>query len=981
MKTRSFLISLIVGVLLFSLFSASLSHADAGNINLFGPTISTYYGNVTIEPDGSIIGTGFGSIPIIQSGDSYTFTGQINGTLTIFHNGSIVNGNNYTVKPFIYTPIGLCAVNIVNVSHVKLTNLNVSGTHAWYGIYLNNTSHDFLDHISESYSYDVGFEVLNYTHDVNISDSMAYQSYITAFLGGYFSAYGSLYPVSSKTSSNDTLYNFTANNSLAGIVVGGDYMKVIDSTAINAENAFFSIANNSLFSGNHINVSDTYLGFAIGTQAGVGSFHNVSFDNNMVFGTLTTSTSNSAIAIDNSTGTISGNIFNINAMGYQIKAIAIYNSTYSISGNSINLTDIGGGSSNPSVGIGFLGNNYTITKNQISISGNYAIGIGLPFNPPPSGMLTSYDKVTGNNLKLNVIGGTGVLLNGSNSVVSHNVIAMNSTGSSITGIGINGFNDLIESNAVNMSFYNSGPVYSAGIGNISGLTPNSGNIIVEGNSISFAFTSMPLVKENSYSGIGYLDTGANNISIIGNTVTSPINATLLLNGPVGIFASIHSGLQVSQNTIHTPGGIFALANNTVISQNNVNFSNPGIGFGGNTATVSNETVLDNSLYSAYSNYGVIGVKFNNATITGNYFYANGDNIGLESTSNVTVYHNDFYNQSAVILDIQNPATVQNLLMNSSYPIGGNYYAGLAISDKYSGPSQNAIGSDGINDTPYTLPATSNLDHYPLAKPWLRPQFTIHETGLINGAQWQATFNGQTKISDTNTISFNIVNATYQDYSYSYASVEGYVGSGTGTYQYSGSNSTSVNAVYVPTYTVNFTESGLPSGVAWQITINGTIENITTSYYEVVASNGTSVSYAEHNNTLYYTTTAPGQIIVKKDTKISISFYHYAYLKGSVLPSGANVNLNGAAISLSNGNFNVTLAGGNYEIVVSENGYVTYYKNVTLTPGQALDLNFSLKRASSNVNSPSLYEYIGIGAAAVAIIAVVSFIITRRGGKP
>jgi nitrous oxidase accessory protein NosD len=57
--------------------------------------------------------------------------------------------------------------------------------------------------------------------------------------------------------------------------------------------------------------------------------------------------------------------------------------------------------------------------------------------------------------------------------------------------------------------------------------------------------------------------------------------------------------------------------------------------------------------------------------------------------------------------------------DNGYPSGGNYWSDYNGTDFYSGIYQNATGSDGIGDTPYTMNA-NNQDRF--------PQFRVSASG-------------------------------------------------------------------------------------------------------------------------------------------------------------------------------------------------------------------------------------------------------------
>ncbi len=84
-------------------------------------------------------------------------------------------------------------------------------------------------------------------------------------------------------------------------------------------------------------------------------------------------------------------------------------------------------------------------------------------------------------------------------------------------------------------------------------------------------------------------------------------------------------------------------------------------------------------------------------------------LGLYHTSSGNLlYHNAF-------LDCPLPAFDDSSGENqwfAPYPRGGNFWAGVGLEDRYSGPGQDEPGSDGIGDTPVRIPEVG-LDRYPL----------------------------------------------------------------------------------------------------------------------------------------------------------------------------------------------------------------------------------------------------------------------------
>lgn len=187
-----------------------------------------------------------------------------------------------------------------------------------------------------------------------------------------------------------------------------------------------------------------------------------------------------------------------------------------------------------------------------------------------------------------------------------------------------------------------------------------------------------------------------------------------------------------------------------------------------------------------------------------------------------------------------------------------------------------------------------------------------------------------------------------------------------------------------TYTVIFTESGLPSGTSWSVTLDGKTSFFATASATFMLPNGTYVftidnvaGYSVFPSTITITVNGAG---VSKGISFSII---RGYLTGSVSPSTATVSVDGTLVAVVNGQFNVTLAPGTYEVTATHSGYNTYYYNVTVTGGQSTHLAISMMRSAqsspSNLVNGSIL-YIGIGIAVIAVVGAVAFVALSRRKK-
>jgi len=103
------------------------------------------------------------------------------------------------------------------------------------------------------------------------------------------------------------------------------------------------------------------------------------------------------------------------------------------------------------------------------------------------------------------------------------------------------------------------------------------------------------------------------------------------------------------------------------------------------------------------------------TIRNNTIEKNHDQgIAAISSHDNSIYYNNFLNNTDQAYVFNSVNTWDN-----GYPSGGNYWSDYNGTDFYSGIYQNATGSDGIGDTPYTINA-NNQDRF--------PQFRVSASG-------------------------------------------------------------------------------------------------------------------------------------------------------------------------------------------------------------------------------------------------------------
>lgn len=189
--------------------------------------------------------------------------------------------------------------------------------------------------------------------------------------------------------------------------------------------------------------------------------------------------------------------------------------------------------------------------------------------------------------------------------------------------------------------------------------------------------------------------------------------------------------------------------------------------------------------------------------------------------------------------------------------------------------------------------------------------TFTESGLPSGSSWTVTLGGTPGKSTTTVIGFLAPNGTY---AYVATPVAGYtVSPNSGTVTVSGS-SVNVNVVFTRvTYTVTFTESGLPSGTLWTVTLSGTPNTNT----------GNTLQFTEPNATYGYAVTP-------------IAGY-------TVSPNSGNVVVNGADVEVD-----LAFIQGTYSVVFTESGLPSGTSwTVTLAGTPALSATSTIKFSEPN----------------------------------
>jgi YVTN family beta-propeller protein len=196
-------------------------------------------------------------------------------------------------------------------------------------------------------------------------------------------------------------------------------------------------------------------------------------------------------------------------------------------------------------------------------------------------------------------------------------------------------------------------------------------------------------------------------------------------------------------------------------------------------------------------------------------------------------------------------TFPGMLNNSS----GYVFSVATVSGYTSVPSSGIVVVKGSNVT-VSIAFTKSLPS--------RYAVTFHESGLLSGTSWSVKFNGTTNSTTSSNLTFpNMANST-NGYAFTVGNVTGYIASPTsGTIFVRGANVTQVinfTSASSPKYPVNFTESGLPTGTSWYVTLGTVNQSTATSQDSFLAFNGT-YAFAIGSPTGYTATPSTGNVNV------------------------------------------------------------------------------------------------------------------------
>ena len=195
---------------------------------------------------------------------------------------------------------------------------------------------------------------------------------------------------------------------------------------------------------------------------------------------------------------------------------------------------------------------------------------------------------------------------------------------------------------------------------------------------------------------------------------------------------------------------------------------------------------------------------------------------------------------------------------------------------------------------------------------------------------------------------------------------------------------------VEKYQVTFSETGLPSGTSWSVTLNGSLETSTNSTIIFTEANGT-YSFTVGQVAGYNTSNATGELDVSgsqvnqdiKFTQVSSMSKYLVTFKETGLPSGTtwSVSINGGTNTSTSSTITFDLANGNYTFTTTNSAGYSYNGSLNVkvdSSNLTVALAFTkVSKSSSSLSSSSILLYAGIAVVAALIIGLAVWVIKRK----
>ncbi len=494
------------------------------------------------------------------------------------------------------------------------------------------------------------------------------------------------------------------------------------------------------------------------------------------------------------------------------------------------------------------------------------------------------------------------------------------------------------------------------------------------------FSAMNDIALDSQIGFGLLNTNAG--TLVDSSASGCLDYGLLSEGDLGSavvgdqFTACAVGAEVSDSAGTTLSGLNVSGSTTI----------------GIDVYLSDEvTVVGSNVSGSGVGFAVLGDA--QTTVEANSFYHNTDDFEISTTGagGNRIFWNDFVDGSG--WEFASGSASVDAVFDAGYPGGGNYWSNWTGPDTEHGPDQNLPGADGIVDVPFEI-SGSYVDPYPLTLPIALADLnlTFAETGLPGGATWGVTVGSELNGSSTgSTIVISTGAAAWATYAYSVSAPAGWTARpAAGSVTTDGAPQTVTIAFTEVTYAVSFVETGLATGTAWSVSVNGTSYSDTSTTITVALPNG-SQEYSVSPVPGYLSDSAGGVVTVAaNEPTVDIEFtaVDYAVTFTEVgLPSGThwNVTLGDAAAHSSNSTIRFDVPNGTYPFsVMGVSGYSlvpsTGMQSVS-GPGVSVTVAFTANPAGAPAGTALVWALVALVIVLAAILVVLLVTRPKRPAPP
>ena len=439
--------------------------------------------------------------------------------------------------------------------------------------------------------------------------------------------------------------------------------------------------------------------------------------------------------------------------------------------------------------------------------------------------------------------------------------------------------------------------------------------------------------------IGHSGTAVNAKSVYGTPTVSTnkvIGTISVKETPYGVaFDSINGDVYVADEFSDYVSVINGATNN-VIDNITVGTDPAGVAFDSSNRDVyvanygsNNTSVINGATNNVIDNITVgtnpYGVAFD--SINGDVYVTNYDSYTVSVISPIYVKYPVTFSESGLptgsdwyvnITESNGTHYDSGAISGSSYTLNlanGSYTYTIATSNHTYKPSASS-GSFTVNGKNLPISVTFIEVTYPV---------TFSESGLPTGTTWTLVFDGRSYTLTNTSYAFQEPNGTY---SYSATSTD--YKDLSGSVQVNGKSQSVTLSFVLQTYSVTFSESGLPTGSDWYVNITGHDSGpITSSTYTLSLSNGSYTYTIATSNHTYKPSAYSGSfgVVGQSPSPIYVTFSEVTYsvtFSEYNLPYGTDwyINIkesNGTTYnsgSISAASFSFHLSNGTYSYTIS-----------------------------------------------------------------